>query len=208
MSNLVDEINKLNKAKKKEPRELKKFTRRIQRNAEISQMKRNMERTYLSIIQSIQDIRKTKKEKQSFESACYKSYDEFLDMVQNSSGKYGVETFETHLGPGSIIFTKGYGPFVKAPIGNNEYSYSQSYLYEGFAQNISGFFKYYNLKIDKIAYPFSPDIVITLVNGFALDPKDNSLEVISETLESQNHFVEEYYTLMEKTTSVTEKGKE
>lgn len=208
MSKLVNEINRLNKTKQNEPKDLKKFVKRITRNREIDQLKKNIKNTYTSIKKSVEDKKREKKEQQALVSYCQNSYNEFLKMADKAKDKFGVESFDTHLGPGTIIFTHGYGPFVKTPISNGPNAHSQSYLYEGFAKDESGLYKYYNLEIEKAEYPHSPDQIFTIVKGFSLDPNGTSLELINESLDSQNHFVEDYYTLMEKSTLAAEKSKQ
>ena len=206
MSNLVDKINKINKEQQNQPKELEKFKKRLERNHEKARIKREFQRKWESICKSFEKKLQQRRDKQSYEQTCYRSYDEFLDMANKASEKYGIESFETDYGVGTIIFSPSYGPFIKTPIPNSENATDQSYLYEGFAQDEEGFYKYYNVGVEKIYDPsdLNPDNII-VARGFSIDPKNNKLEPIIQSSSQDEFFLENYFNMLTKTTQALEK---
>lgn len=206
MSNLVDNINKINKEQQNQPKELEKLRKRIAHNHEKSRIKREFQRKWDAICDSFVKKFQQRRNKESYEQACYRSYDEFLNMASKTSGKNGIESYETDYGTGTIIFSKNYGPFVKTPIPNSENATDQSYLYEGFAQDEDGFYKYYNVGVEKIYDPsdLNPDNII-VARGFSIDPKSNRIEAVVQATHQEEFFLENYYRTLTKTTHALEK---
>lgn len=208
MLNILDTINAENnkiiaskKLKEKQQKKSEKFYKkeiaRITNNAKRQSAINSLKSKIAEFKDSLTSASREHEKEKKFQADCKKTFDDFLDLTQNSSELRGIQTFSTENGQSIIIFTNNLGPFSKIQLpedsDKNEIS---CFLYEGFAKNEQGLYEYYNLAVKKTIDAYNK--TTTRLKGFSVDPCTYEAVPIDESTNEPVTFIEAHFNALEK----------